>query len=377
MPNVLMRNLSLAFLTCSLWSTAQAAEDATQKQAELSQVNNHIQTLQKTLARGQAEQIDMQQQLKISEIQIGSYSREMTTLNVQLDAATSELTKVTRMQQIALHELITQQKTLAQQLRVIYQLRQTQSLKSVLDPDNLNVTHRHLAYYRYLNNARIKLCSRIKEILADLTKNVTTIANQEQNLKQLLQRKQQQQTQLQQAQARRERILTVLNEKIFNHQQQLNQLLNNQKSLQAMVNTFQTETISVPALSFKQYQGRLSWPTKGMVLSTTGANTPHEQRLAGVVIKAPEGAAVHSIYPGKVIFANWLRGFGLLVIINHGDGYMSLYGRNHALYTKVGDTVKAGDIIATIGNSGGFTAPSLYFEIRRNGLPIDPRNWCT
>lgn len=383
MPKVLMRNAALFILIlltefCYLpQALAFSPQDIQSKQAELNQVTNHIHVLQKNLARSQAEQIDLQQQLKTSEMQIGNFSHQMTTINLQLDAATAELAKVTRMQQIALHELTAQQKTLAQQLRFIYQLRQSQSLKTVLDPDNLNLTHRHLAYYRYLNNARLKLCARIKEILADLTKNMTTITSQELNLKQLLQQKQQQQAQLQAAQVRREKILSMLNERIYNRQQQLSILLNDQKSLQAMVNSFQTGTIAIPNLSFKQFQGRLSWPTQGMVLSTTGANSPHEQRLSGVVIKAPEGAPVRSIYTGKVIFANWLRGFGLLVIINHGDGYMSLYARNHALYTKVGDTVRAGDIIATIGNSGGFSAPSLYFEIRRNGLPIDPRNWCT
>jgi septal ring factor EnvC (AmiA/AmiB activator) len=85
---------------------------------------------------------------------------------------------------------------------------------------------------------------------------------------------------------------------------------------------------------------------------------------------------VHAIYGGKIIFADWLRGFGLLIIINHGDGFMSLYARNHAIFAKVGDMVNPRDVIASIGNTGGYSTSSLYFEIRQNGLPVNPKLWC-
>lgn len=126
--------------------------------------------------------------------------------------------------------------------------------------------------------------------------------------------------------------------------------------------------------TFKQLKGKLTWPLKGAHNGIYSLNEP--QKLNGVLISAAEGTPVHAIYGGKVIFANWLRGFGLLVIINHGDGYMSLYARNQALYAKVGDLVTQNDVIAKIGKSGGFEKSSLYFEIRRNGIAIDPRQWC-
>ena len=129
---------------------------------------------------------------------------------------------------------------------------------------------------------------------------------------------------------------------------------------------------------FPQLRGKLKWPVRGSIIGAYGSSLGVKDRfLSGVIIKSSNNTPVHSIYPGKVIFANWLRGFGLLVIVNHGNGYMSLYARNHALFSKVGDTVTPHDMIATIGNTGGFAGPSLYFEIRHNGIPVDPNLWCS
>ena len=145
--------------------------------------------------------------------------------------------------------------------------------------------------------------------------------------------------------------------------------------MQDILDTLQPEEASMPNnLPFNQLHGKLEWPLKGSITTLTNdINSPHH---GGIIINAAEGTPVHAIYAGKVIFANWLRGFGLLVIINHGNGFMSLYARNQAIYTKVGADINPREVISAIGNSGGYHKPSLYFEIRRNGNPVDASQWC-
>ncbi len=395
----------------ALWLAAQintvnAATVAENKQLELTNITGHIQQIQQNISRDQSRQLDLQQQLKISELQIAQISQQSELINLQLNAKQEELTKIKKMQQVALLELTKQQKILMSQIRIIYQLKQSQSVKAIFDPGNVNRANRYLTYYNHLNSARAALMTKIKNILDSLNKNIALINHEEQNLKSLLAQKQQQQHQFQAMQQRRELIISELSQKTYSRQQQLAVLTENQKSLQTMLSTLVTDESAIPpefqiapseikeepqaapaspppaalthpveastikdlpTATFKQVVGQLSWPIKGSVTQTSAP---------GVIIKAPAGAPVRAIYAGRIIFASWLRGYGLLVIINHGDGYMSLYARNQAIYGKVGEIVHPGDIVATIGNSGGFREPSLYFEIRRNGLAIDPHNWC-
>jgi septal ring factor EnvC (AmiA/AmiB activator) len=138
------------------------------------------------------------------------------------------------------------------------------------------------------------------------------------------------------------------------------------------------EQLDLSHIAFTSLQGKLSWPTAGKVLTHFGAELGDSNlKYNGVLIQAPAGQPIHAIYAGRVIFANWLQGLGLLLIIDHGNGYMSLYGHNAALYKKVGDSVKPNDLIASVGDSGVPGPIGLYFEIRHNGQPVNPDAWCS
>lgn len=138
----------------------------------------------------------------------------------------------------------------------------------------------------------------------------------------------------------------------------------------------QVKPIPIHHASFDKIRGKLPWPTTGSLIARFGNILSSSGQQAGVIIKTADYAPVRAIYPGKVIFSNWLRGFGILVIINHGKGYLSLYARNHLSTAKVGDTVKMGDIIATTGTRYGSQPPTLYFEIRQHGVAVNPMIWC-
>jgi septal ring factor EnvC (AmiA/AmiB activator) len=230
-----MRQLSITTMTgifIVLFSRpgfALSPEETSTTRHELAQVNSRIEKLQQSLTQTQARQFDLQQQLQISETEIGEISQQMAPLNFQLAAAGGELKKTKKMHQIALSQLHVQQNTLAQQLRIVYQLGQIPSLKSLLAPDNKS--DRYLYYYRYLDAARRKLVTKIQQIVTGLNANMAMINEQERTLNALLQQKHQQQDQLQRLHTRHQSILTELNEKTYTHKQELTALLNTQKAL--------------------------------------------------------------------------------------------------------------------------------------------------
>ncbi|NUS39549.1 MAG: peptidoglycan DD-metalloendopeptidase family protein, partial [Lysobacter sp.] len=121
--------------------------------------------------------------------------------------------------------------------------------------------------------------------------------------------------------------------------------------------------------------GGLGGPVSGQLLAGYGGRLPDGGRSAGVLIAAPTGSTVHAVADGKVVFADWMNGYGLILIVDHGNGTMSLYAHNEALLRDVGNTVKRGDPVGSVGNSGGQGRPALYFELRRNGQPVDPTTW--
>jgi septal ring factor EnvC (AmiA/AmiB activator) len=127
--------------------------------------------------------------------------------------------------------------------------------------------------------------------------------------------------------------------------------------------------------AFGQLRGKLAWPVTGHLVARFGETRAGGVKWDGVLVAAERGASVRAVYQGRVIYSDWLSGLGLLLIIDHGDGYMSLYGHNERLYKAVGDKVGAGDEIASAGDSGGSSRPELYFEIRKAGKPLDPRPW--
>ena len=126
---------------------------------------------------------------------------------------------------------------------------------------------------------------------------------------------------------------------------------------------------------FASMRGRLAWPLAGKIVTAFGAADESGRRSSGLLVAAKTGTAVHAVSHGRVVFADWLRGYGLMIIVDHGDGYLSLYGCNETLLKDVGDWVNAGETIATSGASGGQKTPGLYFELRTKGQPVDPRAW--
>lgn len=373
-----MRQYYIAVLTIYT-ATVFAADSINYKQAELHRVTGQIQQLQINITQDRQQQSDLEQKLKTSEIGIGKLSQQISSFNIAIAKEQQQLAKLKSSRQVTQNKLNKQNQALAQQLCAAFKLGQMQPLKIILNQQNPNTIQRHMNYYRYLSQARLELIEKINESLTTIKVNMQSIAQHQQNLKKLLFRNQQQQNQLQTAQKMRQQLINQFHQRVQNKEQRLASLLANQKALQDIITHLQIQTeIGITGKPFNELQGKLRWPVKGSLAARYGStlDVGGDQHLAGVIIKAAQGTPVQAISSGQIIFANWLRGFGLLIIIKHSNNYMSLYARNHALHVKVGDRVNTGDIIATIGNSGGFEKAGLYFEVRQNGNPVNPGLWC-
>ncbi len=353
------------------------AETVATKQLELSHVNRQIHSLEKTILQNQEQSANLQQQLKNAELEISHLSEQITRLSQALVAQQNILDELNKTEQATELKLKNQHDVLAQQLRASYELGTQNQLKILLNQESLGAANRHLTYYKAINEARAKLIADIQQNLLLQQKTLQASRAHQKKLKNLLAQKQYQQNHEQRALKLRQQLILALGMQTQSKQQQIDSLMANQKALQETLLRLKQKEISLNLQSFNELRGKLFWPVKGQIGASFGSLISDSNlHLNGIVIKAPIGTPVRAIYAGKVVFADWLRGFGLLVIINHGHQYMSLYARNQAIYAKPGQMIQTGDVIATTGNSGGFSSPGLYFEVRQNGSPVNPNLWC-
>lgn len=367
----LRRCLIITIIILSLSHATYSADQNT-----LFNVHKLIMNLRNSIKENQQKNQDLHQQLKTAEIAIGDLSKQVIQLNRSLQDEETTLKTLKLEQEKYLKKLREENTTFAQQIRTTYLLGGAQQWKVILNQQDLNAINRHFTYYRYLSQSRLHLISDIKHTLTAFTNSIRSTHLHQQNLKKLLAEKQDQQLQQLRYVKARQDLIEKINERIRTKKQEMESLLANQKNLQDTLDNLPVDNSNFDSQSFAELETKLTWPVNGLITSSYGSLLDTGGHLNGVIIQTAIGTPVHAIYKGKIIFANWLRGFGLLVIIDHGNNYMSLYARNQAIYAEIGSFVNTGDVIAITGSSGGFTTPSLYFEIRHNGIPANPVRWC-
>ena len=245
----------------------------------------------------------------------------------------------------------------------------------MLSPDDVNKTQRTLMYFHFIMNAELDLMKRSEKSVVAFEKNQADIQQQYKTLLTLRKAKLKNQQSLEEIQDHRRSLLQKISDDMKTKNQTLTQLLQDKKQLQKTLETL-SQAIPYKNSLFSKLRGKLQWPVPGNLRHRFGTQVERsELKWDGDVINAPINQPVRAVANGRVIFAKWLAGYGFLMIVNHGGGYMTLYGRNHALLKKVGDHVIAQETIATVGNSGGFEKPGLYFSIRQNGKPLNPNAW--
>lgn len=360
--------------------SAFAATTTAPPKQQLTQINQQINSLQQTISDARNKQTQIRSQLPETESAIGKISMSLSQLNTKIQQQNNQLQTLQQQAMTQQNQIQQQSQALLQQIRANYMMGQAEYFKMLLNQQDPAEFNRMQIYYRYFNTARSNLINELQQSLNLLQATQQQVQQQIQALQQSRSEQAHDRKQLQVQQQQRQNLISQLNNQIKTKNQKLNELLENKRDLE---NVLQKLAVAAAAAahnkSLPQFipttNGNL-WPTVGKIINRFGdtiAGTP--LKWNGDLIKAPEGQAIRSIANGRVVFANWLRGFGLLLIVDHGNGYLSLYARNQSLYKQVGDLVRANELIATVGKSGGFNSPGLYFEVRRDGKPIDPASW--
>ena len=424
----MLRALILLALTC-LFSPAFADERA-QTQQQLDATRQDIAELKKLLGQLQQEKSGVQKDLRSTETDIGKLEKQVEALQKELKKTEGELERLNSEKKKLQSARVEQQRLIAIQARSAYQNGREEYLKLLLNQQNPEKFARTLTYYDYLSQARLSQLRSFNETLRQLANVENDIALQQAQLLAQQGSLDSQRQELEKVREERQQVLAKLDTDVKARDQKLQAREQEQADLSRVLKTIEEtlarqareaeearqrallaqqeaekqrqrealaarendapkkpQTTPGPLVSsdgaafggaFSAARGKLPWPVNGRLLARFGETRGDDSRAKwdGVMISASAGSQVHAVHGGRVVFADWLRGAGLLVILDHGNGYLSLYGHNQTLLKDAGDIVKAGEAISTVGNSGGQNTSALYFAIRQQGRPSDPAQWC-
>ncbi len=372
----------LAMAMLARAETGDPVRDASEKltQQKLDQVRSHIRALTDELRTTRGERDEATAALRKQETAIAAAAAEVQAIDAQLSAQNSELDSLDQQREALASKLRKQREALAVLLRSAYALGRSEELKLLLQQEDVGSIARVLAYHRYFQRARV---DRIDGLMVDLGQLADVQERIESKRVELTATRKQREVEVAGLQAQRDQRASLLDEldgQMKDQQARLAVMTKDEKGLLDLLDKLRDVFADIPdkpsgAEPFASLRGRLPMPATGRILTGFGAQDDSGRALSGVLIGSPSGSPVHAIARGRVAYADWLKGYGMLLILDHGDGYMSLYGYNESLRKEVGDWVSAGETIASSGNSGGQKAAALYFELRLKGKPLNPKSW--
>jgi septal ring factor EnvC (AmiA/AmiB activator) len=369
-----------AVLYCAGTWAAPESTDSAQAQAKLAAVRARIAALTNRLGDELKERDALGARLRDAELVITAKRRRLESVRAAELAAErrrSELRAEQGRDQIALQ---TERAALGQQVRAAYLLGRQEQLKLLLNLSNPASLGRTLTYYGYFAQERSGKIDTIQSQVMRLEQLVAEIDQQSAQLKTLEDDASREMAGLEQARANRAAALAALTKQVASGNQELANLKREEQAVESLVADLAGMMQDFPVdatQSFDRMRGRLPWPVQGRVSARyqeQHANSAPGMRWNGEMIEAARGAKVRAPYFGRVVYADWLQGLGLLLIIGHSGGYMTLYGHAEVLYKSVGDWVAPGDVIAALSDAAG-AAPQLYFEIRAGRKTVDPKVW--
>lgn len=347
---------------------------------KLRQVQDKIKALADNLLHLNKKKGKASSELKRVEQQYGEISRTVQSLGSEVNLKQQRINEIQQEMQIQNGWLLTQQSQLAEQVKTAYALGRQEQLKLLFNQQDVSRSSRIMTYYRYFNQARLDKLQRINNSLQFLSNLEQEKQLEKQELARLIAENKLLQTQLAESKKERKQILAKIKQDYKSKNTQLSRLKKNEKKLRHLITTLQkvTQNDTVATASDKPFvklKGKHPWPVTGKIIRRYGSKRS-EGKWNGVLMRAKEGTKVKAIARGQVVFSDWFKGYGLLVIVKHDKNYMSLYAFNQSLYRKEGDKINAGDTIATVGDSGGRDKAGLYFEIRKKNKALNPAKWC-
>lgn len=365
----------------ALASPVLAQVSADEAQQELLQIQSELKERQSNLAKSQASAQEIEAVLRQSELEIGKVAGALNATQQSLSKNRQEQRQLTTRQSELEAAIGQQQGQLSNQLRSAFMAGHYDYAKMLFFQDDARNFERVLTYYQYMNKARQQSIETFRDSVNELETVKVSLEQARTALAALLSEQTQQQQELKARQSDRQLTLNALNKKIRSEATKVESLQASEQALKraleaallAAERAAQQENIVLNGLA--KLKGKLDKPASGRVMRLFGKRRQGQVRWKGVVIEGNEGSAISAVSSGRVLYADWLKGFGLVTIIDHGAGYMSVYGHSQALLKKVGDTVVSGETIALVGQSGGQSYPNLYFEIRHKGKALNPSAW--
>jgi septal ring factor EnvC (AmiA/AmiB activator) len=361
----------------SLASIAQESETQKETNQKLNRVKNSISQQKASIEKTSNKRKQLQQRLKLDDLAIAKNAKKINFTQQEQQTTLEKLVELSKEKRQFSKEKKQQEQVLARQLRAAYSTGHHDYLKLMLNQEKPASVQRTVTNYQYLNNARMKEIDNFKKTLDNLLLVTAEHQQQSNNLKVLEQQQLQQKVDFKKNKQQRTKTIALLNHELLNSKQLLTQLTEEEENLVSALQ--QLAQLSLPEENLKglsKLKRKLSWPVKGRINRSFGSQKQGYLKWKGVLMAAPVGRQVKTIHNGTVLFADWLKGYGLVTVIDHGQGYMSLYGHNQTLLKSVGERVETGEPIALVGQSGGQLQPGLYFEIRHRGQAVNPQKWC-
>ncbi|WP_194756118.1 murein hydrolase activator EnvC family protein [Aliidiomarina indica] len=363
------------FWSAPLLAQDQTAAEAAQTERQLQALQREIEQSRQRLERRQQRLSRSERELRQLETQVQQAAQALQATEQKIQSVQAHITELEEEQTRLQSDLEQQAQLLSDQIESAYRNGDHSFLKMLLNQQSPARFERMLAYYGFLNDARLEQLDKLHALEQQLNDVQKELESQQQALQQTRSQQERQRTDLAGKQREQQQLVARLEQEQRSEQAQLDTMLRNEQNLTEMLAALQ-EVMSRQGFQLNglaQLRGQLSWPVQGNIRYNFGDQRSGQVRWRGVVLAAEPETEVKAIADGRVLYSDWLRGYGMVVVIDHGEGDMSLYGYNQALLKNVGEGVRRGETIALVGQSGGQREPGLYFEIRQQGNPVNPR----
>ncbi|MCB1798106.1 MAG: peptidoglycan DD-metalloendopeptidase family protein [Gammaproteobacteria bacterium] len=372
----------ISLFLVAMWpAVGPSAPVTAEQQARLEALRERISGLRTQMQSKSGEKTELSRLLQESEQQIGRLARKLRVLDGRLTRQRDRLDELAIEKTRQSQALDRHREALARQARAAYAMGRQERLKILLNQQDPATVSRVMVYYDYLSRARGQKMRLIRDYMQRIADTEAEIRDEERKLARLHDEQARELAAMQRSQGQRRDVVARLTQELNDQSRQLDRLQSDERDLQTLITGLEEALADIPAehpqqLAFVGLRGRLPWPASGRIVNRFGSPKLGALVWDGVMISAPEGREVRAVHHGRVAFADWLRGFGLMLIVDHGDGYMTLYGHNQSLFKEAGDWVEVGEPVALVGSSGGREQAGVYFGIRYQGRAVDPAKWC-
>jgi septal ring factor EnvC (AmiA/AmiB activator) len=377
----LMPILLLILAALPLAASGQDDDLAKVKEQELEEVRERISKLKQSMDQSAGSRDQVTGELQSAEVEISEKRIRLKELQRERDYSIKRKQSLDEQIAVRAAQLTHEAEELAEQVRAAYMSGGQERVKLLLNQRDPATLGRLLSYYQYFNDYRADNIQTVSAHIDELAVLRSQTAAEEARLSGLARERYAELTELNAAQEKRQALLASLQDRIATEEKEIELLAGQEKDLARLIDELTSILSDYPIRSenpFSEHKGKLTWPVAGTLLHDFGQPRINDQlQWNGVVLAAPRGREVRAVYHGRVVFSDWLSGLGLLVIVDHGEGYMTLYGYNETTLKNTGDWVAPGDVIATVGDSGGQSRSALYFELRQGTRPLNPRHWVT